>query len=81
MGLACGRYGGGGGREKRMTYRVLVGKPDGNRALGRVVCVRQLRRMCVTLSILTAWFLAFRNKLRKNAVCGERVRVSGCDRV
>ena len=30
MGGACGAYGGGGG-----VYRVLVGKPEGKRPLGR----------------------------------------------
>jgi hypothetical protein len=30
MGGACGTYG-----EKRGTYRVLVGKPEGKRPLGR----------------------------------------------
>jgi len=30
MGWACGAYGGGDG-----VYRVLVGKPEGRRALGR----------------------------------------------
>ena len=31
MGVACGTYGG----DRRGVYRVLVGKPDGNKPLGR----------------------------------------------
>jgi hypothetical protein len=27
--------------ETRNAYRVLVGKPDGNRPLGRYICIRE----------------------------------------
>jgi hypothetical protein len=35
MGMACGTKG-----EKRKAYRILVGKPEGKRSIGRPRCMR-----------------------------------------
>jgi len=37
MGGACSTYGG----ERRGAYRVLVGKPEGKKALGKLRCRRE----------------------------------------